>query len=123
MAGSGAGAAACAQEVLAALTARADSPDVCASASRAIRKLAAAPRPRQALIAAGAVAPLAAALARHPGTAREEARAALAQLGYTDAGAKWSAWGAFVAFASAAAFPWRRQVPRPAQVVPMPSGP
>jgi hypothetical protein len=39
-------------------------------------------------VAAGAVAPLVAALVRHPGETREKARAALAKLGYTDNGVK-----------------------------------
>ena len=42
---------------------------------------------RAAIEAAGAVRPLAAALARHP-SVREKAHAALEKLGYTDAGVK-----------------------------------
>ena len=62
---------------------------VCLYASWALLNLAGSdPAHRAAIVAAGAVAPLAAALARHPGETREKAHAALEKLGYTDAGVK-----------------------------------
>ena len=73
--------------VVAALTTHAGSFNVCLWASWALLSLAwSNPAHRAAIVAAGAVAPLAAALARHPGATREKAHAALAKLGYTDAG-------------------------------------
>ena len=75
--------------VVAALATHADSSKVCLYASQALLNLAvgADPAHRAAIVAAGAVAPLAAALARHPGKTREKAHAALDKLGYTDEGA------------------------------------
>ena len=75
--------------VVAALTTHAGSSDVCLSASWALLNLAwFNPAHRAAIAAAGAVAPLAAALARHPGETREKAHAALEKLGYMDTGVK-----------------------------------
>jgi hypothetical protein len=74
--------------VVAALTAHAGSSDVCLNASWALLHIASSdPAHRAAVVAARAVAPLAAALARHP-SVREKAHAALKKLGYTDAGVK-----------------------------------
>jgi hypothetical protein len=61
---------------------------VCLYASWALLHIAfSGPAHRAAVVAAGAVAPLVAALARHP-SVRENAHAALEKLGYTDAGVK-----------------------------------
>ena len=74
--------------VVAALTTHAGSSDVCLQASWALLSIAGSdPAHRAAVVAADAVAPLAAALARHP-SVREKAHAALEKLGYTDAGVK-----------------------------------
>ena len=70
------------------LSTHAGSSDVCLYASWALLNLDGSdPLHRAAILAAGAVAPLAAALARHPGAAREKAHLALEKLGYTDTGA------------------------------------
>ena len=73
--------------VVAALTTHTGSSDVCFHASWALSNLAWSDSAhRTAIVAAGAVAPLAAALARHPGETREKVHSTLELLGYTNPG-------------------------------------
>ena len=68
---------------------------MCLYASWALKNLAwARPAHRTAIVAAGAVAPLAEAVARHPGATRAKARGALAKLGYKGPGGRQPEYGA-----------------------------